>query len=249
MIERSHALGRGAVLGLAFFFGVAQGGPIVEVTSHEGLLAVHAVDAPMRDVLEAIAAHSDLEILALAPLEQRISFHSEPLTLHDLLSRLLRDRSYLLLQGLTPTGASRLKILSSRQVSATERRQMQPDVAALPDVAQREDAVYALADARESPDVTLLAEYMHDPSQRVRIAAIVALADDASDAALHVLGEALTESGPAVRKHIVDALADIDTPYATELLQQALGDELPLVVAMASEYLAERHKIASLRPH
>lgn len=243
MIERSHALGRGAVLGLAFFFGVTQGGPIVEVTSHEGLLAVHAVDAPMRDVLEAIAAHCDLEVHALAPLEQRISFHSEPVTLHDLLSRLLRDRSYLLLQGLTPTGASRLKILSSRQVSATERRQMQPDVA------QREDAVYALADARESPDVTLLAEYMHDPSQRVRIAAVVALADDASDAALHVLGEALTESGPAVRKHIVDALADIDTPYATELLQQALGDELPLVVAMASEYLAERHKIASLRPH
>lgn len=90
---------------------------------------------------------------------------------------------------------------------------------------------------------------MHDPSQRVRIAAVVALTDDASDAALHVLREALTESGPAVRKHIVDALADIDTPYATELLQQALGDELPLVVAMASEYLAERHKIASLRPH
>ena len=243
MIERSHALGRGAVLGLAFFFGVAQGGPIVEVTSHEGLLAVHVVDAPMRDVLEAIAAHCDLEVHALAPLEQRISFHSEPVTLHDLLSRLLRDRSYLLLQDLTPARASRLKILSSGQVSATERPQMQPDVA------QREDAVYALADARESPDVTLLAEYMHDPSQRVRIATVVALADDASDAALHVLGEALTESGPAVRKHIVDALADIDTPYATELLQQALGDELPLVVAMASEYLAERHKIASLRPH
>lgn len=243
MIERSHALGRGVVLGLAFFFGVAQGGPIVEVTSHEGLLAVHVVDAPMRDVLEAIAAHCDLEVHALAPLEQRISFHSEPVTLHDLLSRLLRDRSYLLLQDLTPARASRLKILSSGQVSATERPQMQPDVA------QREDAVYALADARESPDVTLLAEYMHDPSQRVRIATVVALADDASDAALHVLGEALTESGPAVRKHIVDALADIDTPYATELLQQALGDELPLVVAMASEYLAERHKIASLRPH
>jgi hypothetical protein len=244
MIDLSHALGRGAILGLAFFFGVAQGGPVVEVTSHEGLLAVHAVDAPMRDVLEAIAAHCDLEIQALAPLEQHISFHTEPLTLHGLLSRLLRDQSYLLLQGLTPTGASRLKILSSRQVSATERWQTSPDVAALPGVAQREDAVYALADARESPEVALLAEYMHDPSQRVRIAAVVALADDASDAALHALGEALVASDPAVRKHIVDTLADIDTPYATELLQQALGDELPLVVSMASEYLAERLRAA-----
>lgn len=249
MIELSHTLGRGAVVGLAFFFSVAQGGPTIEVTNHHGLLAAHVVDAPMRDVLEAIAAHSDLEIQGLAPLGQRISFHSEPVTLHDLLSRLLRDRSYLLLRDLTPARASRLKIFSSGQVSAAERRQTQPDVAAVPSVAQREDAVYALADARESPDLILLAEYMHDPSRRVRIAAIVALADDASDAALHILGEALTQSGPAVRKHIVDALADIDTPYATELLQQALGDELPLVVTMASEYLAERHKIASLRSH
>jgi hypothetical protein len=240
MIGLSHTLGRGAAFGLAFFFGVAQGGPAVEVTSHDGLLAVHAVDASMRDVLEAIAAHSDLEVLALAPLEQHISFHTEPLTLHGLLGRLLRDQSYLLVQELTPTGASRLRILASRKVSATERWQTQPNLAALPGVAQREDAVYALMDARQTPDVTLLTEYMHDPSRRVRIAAVVALADDASDTALHVLGEALAASDPAVRKHIVDTLADIDTPYATELLQQALSDELPLVVAMASEYLAER---------
>ena len=249
MIELSYTLGRGAVVGLAFFFSVAQGGPAIEVTSHDGLLAVYVVDAPMRDVLEAIAAHSDLEIRGLAPLGQRISFHSKPVTLRDLLSRLLRDRSYLLLQNPTPARASRLTILSSGQVSAAERRQTQPDVAAVPSVAQREDAVYALADASGPSDLTLLAQYLHDPSLRVRIAAIVALTDDASDAALHILGEALTQSGPAVRKHIVDALADIDTPYATELLQQALGDELPLVVAMASEYLAERHKIASLRSH
>ena len=247
MIDLSHTPGRGAVLGLAFFFGIAQGDPIVEVTNHDGLLTVHAVDAPMRDVLQAIAAQSNLQIRALAPLDQHISFHTEPLTLHGLLSRLLRDQSYLLVQELTPTGASRLKILSFGQVSTTERWQTQPDVAALPSVAQREDAVYALTDARQAPDVTVLAEYMHDPSQRVRIAAVVALADDASDEALHVLGEALAASDPSVRKHIVDTLADIDTPYATELLQQALGDELPLVVAMASEYLAERYEIASLR--
>ncbi len=240
MIDLSHTLGCGAALGLAFFFGVAHGGPVIDVTSQDGLLAVHAVDAPMRDVLEAIAAHSDLEVQAPAPLEQHISFHTEPLTLHSLLSRLLRDQSYLLVQELTPTGASRLRILASRKVSATERWQTQPNVAALPGAALREDAVYALTDARQAPDVTLLAEYMHDPSQRVRIAAVVALADDASDTALHVLGEALAASDPAVRKHIVDTLADIDTPYATELLQQALSDELPLVVAMASEYLAER---------
>ena len=240
MIDLSHTLGCGAALGLAFFFGVAHGGPVIDVTSQDGLLAVHAVDAPMRDVLEAIAAHSDLEVQAPAPLEQHISFHTEPLTLHSLLSRLLRDQSYLLVQELTPTGTSRLKILSSRKESAAERWQTQTDVAALPGVAQREDAVYALTDARQAPDVTLLAEYMHDPSQRVRVAAVVALAEDASDAALHVLGEALAASDPAVRKHIVDTLADIDTPYATELLQQALSDELPLVVTMASEYLAER---------
>ncbi len=240
MIDLSHTLGRGAVLGLAFFFGAAQGGPPVEVTTHDGLLAVHAVDASMRDVLEAIAAHSDLEIQALAPLGQYISFHTEPLALQELLNRLLRDQSYLLLQELTPAGASRLTILSSGHVSATERWQTEPDVAVMPSVAQREDAVYALADARQAPDVTLLAEYMHDPSTRVRIAAVVALADDASDEALHVLGEALSASDLAVRKHIVDTLADIDTPYATELLQQALSDEAPLVVAMASEYLAER---------
>ncbi len=247
MTDLSHTLGRGAALGLAFFISAAQGNPAIEVTTHDGMLTVHAVDVPMRDVLEAIAHHSDLEIEALTPLEQRISFHADALNLHDLLNRLLREQSYLLLQDPTSTRTSRLKILSSGQVSAAEHWQAIPNATALTSVAQREDAVYALADARQAPAVTLLAEYLHDPSRRVRIAAVVALADDASDEALHVLGQALVASGPALRKHIIDTLADIDTPYATELLQQALSDELPLVAAMASEYLAERQKIASLR--
>ena len=177
--------------------------PALRVSVEGELVAVHAADVPVHEVLEALARHARLEIRSAAPLERRATLHTAAVPLADVLRRLLRDDSYLLVEE-GAGGRRSLWILphgddgesggwrSGRQFDETLDRV----IVALgdPDAGIREEAVLTLGDIGGTEVIPYLSQALTDGAPGVRAAAAAVLDDpDNREADRSYLAEASTE--------------------------------------------------------
>ena len=142
---------------------------------HGERVSVIAVGASRREILEAIAAEGLLDIVSAETLNGRIDFDAGPLTLGDLLQRLLRQNSYMYVQQ---PGIDRLWVLRAGDARAGGG-QATPDESSVQvrldltdsDPEVRMEAVLAAADFAPAVAVQLLAPAAFDPVPAVREAA------------------------------------------------------------------------------
>lgn len=78
--------------------------PVVKLES--GSLSVEARDLPLEEVLDAIAARTDIDVVIQRGIERpRVNVHIESATLEEALRRILRRRNYALLFRRTEEGS------------------------------------------------------------------------------------------------------------------------------------------------
>jgi hypothetical protein len=157
----------------------------VSVSVDGDQVAVTASEVPLREVLDAIADSCGLEVRSASALTRRVTLHGNPLPMDELLRRVLRDESYLLLEGDTdnvrslwifPSGNS-----GSGSTQALNDRELALDLAISgmsdPDADLREDAVLSLGDIGGDDVVPLLTQALTDSAAGVREAAAALLED------------------------------------------------------------------------
>lgn len=157
----------------------------ISVSVDGDLVAVTAIEMPLQEVLEAIASECGLEIRSGGVLARRVTLHGDRMPLQELLRRLLRDESYLLLSSdadathsiwiLTGDGSeSNTPQVRDDRVLALDRA-----IAGLsnPDADVREEAVLSLGDIGGADVAPLLSQALTDNSTSVRDAAAALLED------------------------------------------------------------------------
>lgn len=157
----------------------------ISVSVDGDLVAVTAFEMPLQEVLEAIASECGLEIRSERALGRRVTLHGDPMPVQELLRRLLRDESYLLLSSDADARHS-IWILTEgggESDSPEDRsdRDLTLDRAIVglsdPDADVREEAVLSLGDIRGAHVTPLLTQALTDNDAAVREAAAALLED------------------------------------------------------------------------
>lgn len=179
-----------ALIGIAVLVaGGATAAAPVELAVEDDRVAVRATAAPLRAVLEAIGRECDIAIRSHAELQQPVTVSLGPAPATEVLHRLLRDHSYMLLAGLGADDDRLLWILApggtaaaagwSSDVSAIDASAIDALVVALadPDPAVREEAVLSLGDIGGESVLPFVTQSLSDSSDDVRLAAEAVLDD------------------------------------------------------------------------
>ena len=160
----------------------------VSVSVDGDRIAVTASEVPLRDVLEAIADNCGFEVRFAGDLTRRVTLDSRPMPVEELLRRVLRDESYLLLKSdadnvrtvwILPGSdgvPGSLPALGDRELALDRAIARMSD----PDAEVREEAVLSLGDIGGEVVVPLLTQALADNAAGVREAA-AALLEDMSD--------------------------------------------------------------------
>lgn len=157
----------------------------VSVSVDGDQVAVTASEAPLREVLEAIADYCGLEVRFASALTQPVTLHGSPMPIEELLRRVLSDESYLLLKSDADNVRSIWIFPSSDGVSESTHargdRELALDRAIAgmsdPDPEVREEAVLSLGDIGGVDVVPLLTQALSDNEAGVREAAAALLED------------------------------------------------------------------------
>lgn len=154
----------------------------VMLRGNEDSLSIAISDKPIRSVLESLAKHGLVDVTSGTTLEDRVDLQADGISLQALLSRLLRQHSYVYVQE---AGVDRLWVLP--RVGGTPSTTWQADVDDLlaqlrldltdasPDV--REEAVLSASDLGASVAIDLVLPSASDPDAAVREAALAVLED------------------------------------------------------------------------
>lgn len=157
----------------------------MSVSVNGDLVAVTASDVPLREVLEAIADECGLELRSSSALARRVTLHGKPMPVEQLLRRLLRDESYLLLRREADKmqslwiftsgdgGSEATQAVSDREIALDRAITGMSD----PDAEVREEAVLSLGAIRGHDVVPLLTQALADDAAGVREAAAALLED------------------------------------------------------------------------
>lgn len=200
MTDRSHRLSHGARSGLVALCvallstsSFSEAG--VSVFVDDERVRVVAAGATRKAILEALAAQGMLDVVSAQSLDQRIDFDGGPMTLGELLQRLLRQHSYMYVRQ---PGTDRLWILAAGDARATgwqatsndSSHQVRLDLTdSDPEV--RMEAVLTAADLTPATATQLLVPVTFDPAPAVREAAEAVLED--LGATEYLLADRLTE--------------------------------------------------------
>lgn len=148
-------------------------------------VTVTASEVPLREVLEAIADDCGLEVRFASALTRRVTLHGSPMPVEELLRRVLRDESYILMRS----DAGKVRSLwilqggsgGSGPTHALNDRELALDRAIMrmsdPDAEVREEAVLSLGDIGGVDVVPLLTQALSDNGAGVREAAAALLED------------------------------------------------------------------------
>ncbi|HEX9851358.1 MAG TPA: HEAT repeat domain-containing protein [Woeseiaceae bacterium] len=162
----------------------------VSVSVDGDQVAVTASDVPLRQVLEAIAYNCGLDVRSASALTRRVTLHGIPMPMEELLRRVLRDESYMLLRS----DAGKVRSLwifqsdsgGSGSTHVPNDRELMLDRAITrmsdPDAEVREEAVLSLGDIGGEDVVPLLTQALTDNAAGVREAAAALLEDMRADA-------------------------------------------------------------------
>ncbi|MCI0516556.1 MAG: HEAT repeat domain-containing protein [Woeseiaceae bacterium] len=173
------------IAGLLLSGATCEASEDISVSVDGDLVAVTAVEMPLQEVLEAIASECGLEIRSEGALGRRVTLHGDPMPVQELLRRLLRDESYLLLSSDVDDMRS-IWILASGggESNAPEDRsdrELAVDRAIVamsdPDAEVREEAVLSLGDIGGADVAPLLTQALADNDAAVREAAAALLED------------------------------------------------------------------------
>lgn len=193
LVTTSHARGRGARKGPAFFallllFAGASEADVT-VAVRDNMVAVTAENATIRSILEALSNKHVVDVTASIPLQAVVSLATDAEPLPRLLRRLLRPYSYTLIEHEASSGLlPRLHIFADAAPGAPVRWDARAKPAtnpidqaladlASPDEEMRAEAVLALSDTGDPDVVTHFFVTLNDPSPDVREAARAALED------------------------------------------------------------------------
>lgn len=206
----------------------------VTVQVDDGLITVHARDAPLADVITAIGHRAGFRVVQMGPVSGRVTADFVRVRVPDALDRLLSGTGHVILHdpGGRNTdvagGIDQVWLLGTHAGPDGETdERMEAAVAAAgqeDDGKARSEALLGLVRHGATDEVlATLEDALHDdeaPLVRTRAAmALGALGDVRS---LPALESALRDDHPTVRVQVILALAQIDDPRATRLLGELL---------------------------
>jgi HEAT repeat protein len=157
----------------------------VSVSVDGDQVAVTATEVPLRQVLEAIADDCGLEVRSASALTRPVTLHGRPMSIEELLRRVLSDESYLLLKSDADNVRSVWIFPSSDGASGSTHahgdRKLALDRAIAgmsdPDAEVREEAVLSLGDIGGEDVVPFLTQALSDNAAGVREAAAALIED------------------------------------------------------------------------
>ena len=237
--------GRFGLLGLCLVLTipVAAAGQSLEVEVADGRLTVAAEDVPVKSVVEAVAHEAGLTLEDSESLDGQVTVRFRGLPISEGLARILGDRSYMLVYGVTssqaPGGGAPVPVrLRFFEPSVVEQPVTGPGAvldggrAALfetlefhADPWDKQDTIEALAEAGDPAIAQRLGQAgLTDPDVDVRSAAVEALATLGGDSAVEMLEMALRDAESVIRYQAVVALEEIGGDAAVRGLRVALQD-------------------------
>lgn len=226
----------------------------------EGVVTVHAHDAPLHAVIEKLAQHARLQILMQEQLDERVTVELRSPTLAAAVRELLRGRGFILVEarkdsegtlwilsnGSSGRSANPVSVVSGGNTHESAQRDELKSFEALAagltdrDSNARLDAVSELSDfGDEQAIMTLASIAAHDEHPAVRAAALHAIGGDHADSHRSVFTSALNDHDARVRKAAVSALEASGTQTSLQILAIALKDRDASVRATAVDAIGE----------
>jgi hypothetical protein len=217
-----------------------SGTPIVEARIEGGLLTLQADGAPLADVLRAIGAAGEFEVVLRGAFAMPVSAAFADRPLEDAIRELLAGHSLVIRRDDPDPGTGAAKLTNIRVME-------NPDLAASEEAIPSEPSQQGLeAGVEDDADEELLDREafrlaklgvppptregilleLDDPDPAARVAAVPKVGSLAPGAAISVLsGVFAEEDDPLVRSRAVAALTRLEAPGARALLRErALGD-------------------------
>lgn len=202
----------------------------LELSFSNGLVSILATDARVSDVVQEIAAKSNLRIVQHANLSGTISLELTQVSLSAALDEVLEDVSYQLFQS-TPGHPvpGTLWIFSEGVAVDVTANLFFEAVIMHASVAEKKEAIRELRRLGTPDAVEILSLAVSDEDSRVRGPALEALAAIGSDAALAAIASATADVDPWVRGQAINALSSGDSETAKQYLEIAFTDPDPNV--------------------
>ena len=253
---------RGACLlaGLTFFHFAAFAEDEVGVFVSEAAVTIDAENTSIRRILESFSEKAGLVVHSDSALDEHVTVNVDARTVHDAISHILRDRSYVLLMTGGDTDrcsvtCGQLWVFSDANgddsdawsTGPTQNSDLTHDIewneyqllAMSTNDVDREKAMFELGEVGGQSSFELLQRGLSDSSRRVREAAIESLADIGGAGSISALGIALSDPDAGLRISALDALGEIGGKESIRLIQQALNDEESSVREASGNWLTE----------
>ena len=212
----------------------------LRVQSGDGQVSVSARDMPLGEILDEIAHQNGFIVSSQQPLDERITLELHRLPLRAAMTRLLRDRSFIL-QVAQSSGAREAPVGKLWTFSQAPARTgvdwsvepLDADQAiahakldlADPDVRVRLSGVAALSELDTDRTLSMLsATAVNDRHSAVRQEAVFALSE-ARKLDMQTLTLALADSDAKVREATIEALAQVGGEESAQALAAAIDDE------------------------
>ena len=205
-----------------------------------GLFDLTARDAPIADIIDAVAEHSGMQVVDHLPVSGTITLESSEESLHSIVSQLLVDHSYQLYVA-PPAG----RIPTTLWIFADGASQADVAPLFLESVlydGNRREKIEAIRELRRmgtNAAVGSLSIAINDSDAIVQERAIEALESIGSDEALTAVASASLDDDPWVREQAVSALASGRSDTAIQYLRLAMRDSDSRVRAAVVESLAD----------
>lgn len=209
-----------------------------------GLLSVAAVNVPLTDVIQEVAAASDLRLVQHLSLDRVVSLEITRQPLADALGQFLADESYQLYVAI-PSDTSdetipgTLWIFSKGAAPAPASTAFLEAVLYKGSFREKKEAIRELRRLGTPIAVQALSLALTDDNQRIRAAGFEALERIGSEEALMAIASAGLDSDPWVRAEALTALASEDNESSAKYLRTAMDDPDPRVRMAVIEALAD----------
>ncbi len=230
----------------------------LSVQVDKGLVSVTAQDVPIQDVLNEIAAQSDLRVIQHVALDRVITLNLDRQSLPDALDEILTNDSYQLYQE--PAGENEAE--SDNPVPGTlwlfsEGSSLAPAATVFFEAVilqgsyrEKKEAIRELRRLGTPDAVNTLSLALSDEDSRVRDAAFEALSKIDSDEAVAAAASASADADPWVRSEAALALSSNNSESAVQYLKIAFNDPDPRVRMTVIEALGDipsEQAVATLR--
>ena len=211
----------------------------------DGLVSVSAENAPVRDVIEAIADRAGLRLVEHVEIDREVTIDIDRQALPDALAVILDSDSYTLYQAM-PGDSDSANVIPGTLWVFSEGTSLAPAATVFYEAVlfegtfrEKKEAIRELRRLGTPAAVQALSLALTDEDTRVRDAALSALSRVDGDEALAAIASAMQGSDPRVRGEAAAALGGGDGESASRYLAIAMEDPDPRVRMAVVESLAD----------